>query len=157
MELIKNPFESKNLDYAALWEMLVRRDIKAFVEEDWSQVEHDFLPDKFYGINAHFSSNPQEWKLEFPLLVDYQKRWLNQSHKSRKKIYTESLRIGIHRATKLEKFIIKSNKAAVWKRFDGKIELANGTFDVLRWQTIYFCEFFKENWKITGFIGYLPL
>lgn len=157
MELIKNPFEDKNPNYAALWEMLVRRDIKAFVEGDWSQVEHDFLSDKFYGINARFSPDPRQWKLDFSLLSDYQERWLNQSYESKNKSYAESLELGIHKATKLEKFEIKSNKAAVWKKFNGKIKLTNGIHDILHWQTIYFCELLKKDWKITGFIGYLPL
>lgn len=157
MEFIKNPFEGKNTHHAALWEMLVRRDIKAFVEGDWSQVEHDFLPDKFSGMNAHFSTNPQQWKLDFPLLLDYQKRWLSQSHESKNKNYAEPLELGIHKVTKLEKFQIKSNKAAVWKKFNGKIKLSDGMHDVFQWQTIYFCELFKKKWKIIGFIGYLPL
>lgn len=157
MEFIKNPFKGINSDQAVIWEMLVYRDIKAFVNGDWNQIENDFLSHKFYGINALFSLDPQIWKLDFPLLADYKKSWLDQAHESKRKTYAESLETGIHRVTKLDKFEIKSGKAAIWKKFNGTLKLSDGQDEVLQWQTIYFCEFFKESWKIAGFIGYLPL
>ena len=37
----KNPFPAGDADRHALWEMLVRRDIDAFIGQDWSMVEDD--------------------------------------------------------------------------------------------------------------------
>jgi hypothetical protein len=157
MEYIKNPFDSRNSDQSDIWEMLVRRDINAFVTGNWNLIESDFLPDKFYGLNAQFSSEPQMWKLDFPLLVDYKKSWIKQSYESSKKKYADSLEAGIHKATKIEKIEINSGKAAVWKQFNGRLKVLDGEDEVLQWQTIYFCEIVQGQWKIIGFVGYLPL
>jgi len=157
MDVSKNPFEHVSKDHAAIWQMLVYRDIEAFAKSDWMLIADDFLQDKFYGINARFSTDPHEWQLDFPILKDYRDSWLAQSQLSRNKQYIEPLIIGIHKATTIEKMQIKSNKAAVWKKFNGEIKLVDGTSEILKWQTIYFCEYHNTSWKIIGFIGYLPL
>ena len=43
------------------------------------------------------------------------------------------------------------------KKFNGTIKKRRGKSDVLKWQTLYFCQLIKNKWKITGFVGYLPL
>jgi hypothetical protein len=149
--------KGKNPDHATLWKMLVYRDIRAFVESDWTQIEDDFLLDRFYGTNAHFSPHPESWTLDFPLLSDYQTRWLAKSQESKEKNYVEPLEIGLHKLTQLKKIETNANKAAVWKQFNGTLKRIDGPDEVLRWQTIYFCEFIKNEWKILGFIGYLPM
>lgn len=157
MDVFNNQFDEKNSDHVAIWEMLVLRDVKAFVANDWSQVEHDFVAKKFYGINARFSQDPLIWTLEFPNLLDYQNVWSKQSLDSKKKFYSESLENGLLRSSSIEKITIKDGKAAVWKKLDGSLSLANGLKETLQWITVYFCELIHSNWKITGFIGYLPL
>jgi len=54
----KNPFSQSDPDRYQIWEMLVRRDIDAFLSADWTQVEDDFSPDRFFGIDARFRANP---------------------------------------------------------------------------------------------------
>lgn len=44
-----NPFADDS-DRHALWEMLVHREIDAFLARDWSMVTGDFLADRFMGI-----------------------------------------------------------------------------------------------------------
>jgi hypothetical protein len=53
-----NPFHQDDEIRHEIWEMLVRRDIDAFVEMDWATHRRDFLPDNFMGIDAKGSSNP---------------------------------------------------------------------------------------------------
>ncbi|URK18933.1 hypothetical protein M9H61_05360 [Thalassospira sp. GO-4] len=56
------PFPSTDTDRTRIWEMLVLRDIAAFVAADWSMVEDDFKADGFYAIDACKSDNPDDWK-----------------------------------------------------------------------------------------------
>src|SRR3569832_2912872 len=79
MTFDKNPFPEGDADRHALWEMLVRRDIDAFLGQDWSMVEDDFIADSFFGMHAHFLSNADAWRLQFPRLEVYRDEWLRQA------------------------------------------------------------------------------
>ena len=39
----KNPFPETDGDRHAIWEMLVRRDIDAYLGQEWAMVEGDFI------------------------------------------------------------------------------------------------------------------
>jgi hypothetical protein len=41
--------------------MLVRRAIDAFLSQDWSMVEDDFLAREFFGMHAH-PSDADSWR-----------------------------------------------------------------------------------------------
>ena len=63
MNKMTNPFTDSqgnvtDTDRHSIWEMLVNRDIHAFVAQDWSMVADDFVEPEFYGIHAHNSNNP---------------------------------------------------------------------------------------------------
>ena len=66
MTFDKNPFPEGDADRHALWEMLVRRDIDAFLGQDWAMVEDDFIAESFFGMHAHFLNNADAWRLQFP-------------------------------------------------------------------------------------------
>ena len=53
-----NPF-SNDIDRSEIWEMLVARDIAAFVAADWSMVANDFIETGFMGIDAKRDPNPE--------------------------------------------------------------------------------------------------
>ena len=142
-------------DRSAIWDMLVTRDIAAYVGQDWNMVAGDFIEDGFTGVHAHKSPNPDDWTLAFPTLAAYREEWLRQAAESAGIKFAEPLGDGIHRATKLEQIEINGNSAIVHKKFDGKIALADGAFDVLNWQTLYFCRLHHGRWKISGFVGYM--
>ena len=55
---MNNPFSHTNEDKSEIWNMLVEKDIVAFVNQDWDSVENDFLKDEFAGINANRNGNP---------------------------------------------------------------------------------------------------
>ena len=139
----------------AIWDMLVLRDIAAYVRQDWAIVAGDFIEEGFTGIHAHKSPNPDDWTLAFPTLAAYRDEWLRQAAESAATKFAEPLGEGIQRATKLERIEINGDSAIAHKKFDGKIALADRTFDVLNWQTLYFCRRQDGRWKISGFVGYM--
>ena len=65
-------------------------------------------------------------------------------------------RTAIFTTTTLEEIEISGETALVRKKFDGGIKRADGTLDVMRWQTLYYCRLHEGRWKISGFTGYLP-
>ncbi|PCI88428.1 MAG: hypothetical protein COB24_02725 [Hyphomicrobiales bacterium] len=156
----ENPFsatsDTPNKDKAAIWDMLVLRDIDAYLAADWSLVENDFIADKFMGIDGKNEQNPSDWKMAFPSLEDYKNLWLEQAVAAQKIEYAEDIRQAIHKLTNLTDIDINQHKAIACKKFHGTIKKADGSVDQLNWQTLYFCEKVADKWKITGFAGYLP-
>lgn len=155
MSLSTNPF-SGDEDRSAIWTMLVSRDIKAFVNADWSMVEADFVADDFMGINGNRTGNPDGWTISYPTLDLYRDEWLRQARESQQVVYAEDPEAGIHRVTSLTEIEITGERAVAHKKFDGEIRLADGGVDRLNWQTLYFCRKVGGAWKLTGFVGYLP-
>ena len=51
---------------------------------------------------------------------------------------------------------IEGDRALAHKKFDGKVALSDGGFDILNWQSVYTLARLEGNWKLTGFVGYLP-
>jgi len=135
--------------------MLVRRDIEAFVSQDWSLVADDFDEVRFLGIHAHNDRDPDNWDAGFPTLASYRDEWLRQAAESAAVEYAESLADGIFRATNLSVIDITGDVALARKKFDGTIARKDGTIDRLNWQTLYFCRRDGARWKITGFVGYM--
>ncbi|MFS2324896.1 MULTISPECIES: hypothetical protein [Brucella] len=152
--IIDNPFAGDK-DREQIWDMLVRRDIEAFVTQNWSLVADDFDEARFLGIHAHGEANPDKWDAAFPTLASYRDEWLRQAAASAATDYAESLADGVHRATRLNVIDINGDVAVARKKFDGTIAKADGTQDILNWQTLYFCRRDGGRWRITGFVGYM--
>lgn len=153
---MQNPFDAGDSARREIWEMLVPRDIDAFIGADWSMVEQDFIAENFTGMNGNFDPDPQNWTLSFGSLEAYRDEWLRQAKDGQKTEYAEDQRTGIFRATKLEEIEITGETALVRKKFDGEIRRADGGVDRLLWQTLYICRETAAGWKIAGFVGYLP-
>lgn len=151
-----NPFPAEDTARHAIWEMLVARDIKAFLTQDWSLVANDFAEDRFFGLHGHFLSNPDSWRMRFPTLEAYRDEWLRQAEDSARVEYAEPLEDALFQITTLRDIDISHERAVVHKKFDGTIARADGSTDRLNWQTLYFCSYLDARWKITGFVGYLP-
>jgi hypothetical protein len=151
-----NPFTKTDSDRAEIWEMLVKRDIDAFVAADWSMVANDFDEPAFFGVDAGKVPNPDNWKLGFPDLETYKAEWLHQAHEFSKTEFAEDARAAIFDATNLTDIEINGNRAIARKKFDGAIRKADGQQDRLLWQTLYFCVRREGQWKICSFAGYLP-
>lgn len=149
-----NPFAGDK-DREQIWEMLVRRDIEAFVSQNWSMVADDFDEARFLGVHAHNDHDPDKWDAGFPTLTSYRDEWLRQAAESAAIEYAEPLADGIFSATKLSVIDITGDVALARKKFDGTIAKKDGTVDRLNWQTLYFCRRGGVRWKITGFVGYM--
>ena len=126
-----NPFPN-DPDRSAIWEMLVPRDIAAFIAADWAMVAEDFVKQGFYGIHAHNSPNPDDWTAAFPTLELYREEWLRQAAVTRATAFAEDPATAIHRATRLERIDIAGDFAIARKKFDGTIKLASGGVDRLK-------------------------
>lgn len=152
----RNPFPETDTARRAIWEMLVPRDIDAYLAADWSMVADDFIEQGFLGISGNKSPNPDQWTLAFPTLAAYRDEWLRQAREGLSVAYGEDPRAAIFRTTRLEEIDIVNETAIVRKKFDGGIRKADGGFDVMIWQTLYYCRLHEGRWKIAGFTGYLP-
>lgn len=152
----QNPFAETDSARHSIWEMLVTRDIDAFLAADWSRVADDFVEDGFLGINASRDANPDNWRLSFPSLAAYRDEWLRQAKDFQNQQFAEDPRHAIFTTTTLEEIEVEGETALVRKKFDGGIRRADGGFDVMKWQTLYYCRLHQGSWKISGFTGYMP-
>jgi hypothetical protein len=155
MSFSTNPFPN-DPDRSAIWTILVPVDISAYMKADWDTVARDFLAEEFLGINANGTDNPDQWTLGFPTLKHYRDLWVAQARQAQTTNYAEDREAAIHRATILTEIEITGNRAVAHKKFDGSIKLADGSAERLNWQTVYYCRKVGDDWKLTGFLGYLP-
>ncbi len=109
-----NPFAGDK-DREQIWEMFVRRDIEAFIAQDWSMVADDFDEARFLGIHAHNNPDPDKWDAGFPTLASYRDEWLRQAAESAAIEYAEPLAEGIFRATDLSVIDITGDVALARK------------------------------------------
>jgi hypothetical protein len=153
-----NPFGADDPDRRALWDMLVARDIEAFVAGDFERVAGDFDPDRFATVTAAGRPDPDSWTLALTEIEDYRAEWLRQSEQFRRDF--DDPAAVLHAATTLDQIEIKGQHALAHKRFDYVARTRSGTPVPLRWRTLYQCrrpENDPARWRITGFIGFLPL
>lgn len=151
-----NPFAPDDAARRQIWQMLVPRDIAAFVRADWSMVADDFVADGFSALDARGAADPEKWKLAFPDLAAYRKEWLRQARAFQEIGFAEDPEAAIFRATSLTQIELMGTRALARKKFDGRITKTDGTAEVLNWQTLYLCARVGQHWKITSFVGYLP-
>lgn len=151
----RNPFDS-NSDEASIWEMLVARDIEAFVRADWSLVENDFLESGFCGVHGHFSNDVDDWTPAFPNLGAYKNEWLRQALETQEASEPDLLLEELHALTTLERIDVNGEMATAHKKFDGTISKKGGSKEALLWQTLYVCKKTNGKWQIHSFVGYLP-
>ncbi len=156
MASMTNPFAADEPDRRAIWQMLVERDITAFLAADWQLVAGDFISDGFMGIDGKKMPDPDDWRLSFPTLDTYRVEWLRQAAETQATDFAEDPGAAIFRATRLEQIEISGDCAIAHKKFDGSIARADGGTDRLLWQSLYFCRKQEGRWKISGFAGYLP-
>ncbi len=156
MQYDRNPFPEGDADRHFLWDMLVRRDIDAFIARDWSMVEDDFIAESFFGMHAHFLNDADAWRLQFPRLEIYRDEWLRQAEETAKTEFAEPLRDAMFRITNMRDIDVDGDKAVLHKKFNGKIAKPDGSSELLNWQTLYFCRRVDGRWKIAGFVGYMP-
>ena len=97
-----NPFPSSDTARHSIWEMLVSRDITAFLAADWSMVAGDFVENGFIGIDGRRETNPDNWRLTFPSLAAYREEGLRQANDFATQSFAEDPRNAIFTTTTLE-------------------------------------------------------
>lgn len=152
----RNPFAGADPDRAAIWDMLVYRDIDAYLAVDWEAVADDFLSDEFFGIDAGKSRNADRWKPLFSSLDAYRDVWIAQARKTRENADPDTVRAALFALTTLTQIDIDGAFALAHKKFDGGVQNRDGRTERLQWQTHYYCKKAPAAWKICGFTGYLP-
>ncbi|WP_299941860.1 RidA family protein [uncultured Nitratireductor sp.] len=152
----QNPFNPADSDRFEIWDMLVARDISAFVANDWPAHEKDFLPDGFFGLDGRFSDNPDTWTPKFGDLKSYAEAWQEFAAQCKGRLSPEDLHAAHHATTILRDIDIQGDFAVAHKKFDGNVVYDDGAVDVLNWQTLYFCRKVDGRWWISGFVGFLP-
>ncbi|AHG50225.1 hypothetical protein RLEG12_01065 (plasmid) [Rhizobium leguminosarum bv. trifolii CB782] len=151
-----NPFSSSDQDRHEIWEMLVRKDVDGFVNEDWSDFGRSFKNNGFCGLDAKGSLNPADWQVRFPTVEAYRDAWLEDASRSAATAYAEDRREALFRATNMLDIRVEGYTATARKTFDDAIALQGGGSQKLNWQSVFFCTKDADGWKITGFVGFLP-
>lgn len=154
--MFNNPFAGRDPDREQIWEMLVSRDIEAFVAADWSMVSEDFLEEAFLAIDARKSARVEDWIPGFTSADDYRDEWLRQARQAQADLDQDSIASALHALTDLEQIDINGDIALAHKHFDGTVKKKGGGYETVNWQTVYFCRRKNGRWKICGFLGYLP-
>lgn len=141
---------------AELWEVCVRRDIEAFLAQDWDLCANDFYAQGFIGLDGAHSSSPSDWSLAFPTLDHYRSAWIEQSREFASRSYVDDPRSALYTAMSLPRIEIDGSDALVHKRLTGQLAEPGGAITVLNWQSIFFAIRIAGEWKLRGFVGYLP-
>ena len=153
----ENPFPPNDPDRRYLWDMLVTRDIKAFVSQDWDMVKNDFVSEGFMGIDAGKQHDVDKWELKYPNLEAYKKEWLSQAKDFSEMELIDDKEDAFHRITELRDIEIREDVALLHKKFSGPFNIKDGAEIPTDWRTLYRCRKVDGTWKIIGFTGYMPL
>lgn len=159
LDPLVNPYDLvADAERHTLWQILVARDSDAFVTADWSLCDGDFAHTRFEGISAHGSLNPMDWTLCYPTVESYRDDWLTMAeHFLQMSLAAVSHRELLYRMQSFAKVEIASDRAVVWKQFHADEPLTNGERYSIRAQSVYRLHRIAGQWKIVGFVGYLPL
>ena len=156
---LKNPYDAaSDADRHALWQALIARDSDSFVAADWSLCDGDFAHDRFEGISAHGSLDPVNWTLRYPTVESYRDDWLEMAKRYLKvPLAAVSHRELLYKMQAFAKVEIADGRAIVWKQFRADEPLTNGDRHNICAQSVYRLHRVGGQWKIVGFVGYLPL
>lgn len=137
----------------AIREILIDRDIAAFVARDWEQTRIDFDERGFTGLSGEGGTV----SITFPSLDDYRDSWLTQAAEFAD-ADPAAVAEQLHDVQRIDELHIAGSRAVARKVFDGSIELDGRDPRRLEWTTYYFLRLDRSSsrWLITGFLGYLP-
>lgn len=151
----QNPFPPGDPNRFEIWEILVNRDIAAFLECDWSKTADDFHAETFVGYAG--PSNPDHWRINFPSLDTYRDEWLRQAFEFQKMtLVGEDIKQFLFKASILRDIEIRDDVAMAHKKISGRAVTTGGREIVLNWQSVYWLRRTDGRWRVTGFLGYLP-
>jgi len=154
-----NPFSVEaDVDRRAIWDALVARDSEAFAAMDWSICEADFAADRFEGISARGCLDPAEWSLLYPTLNSYRDDWIRMAKEFLAiPLVNVSHRDLLYRMQAIVRIEFGENRALAWKQFRAcELVKGGGKYEISA-QSVYRLHQIAGQWKIVGFVGYLPL
>lgn len=159
LDPLKNPYAAAvDADRHVLWQALIARDADSFAAADWSLCDGDFAHDRFEGISAHGSLDPIHWTLRYPTVASYRDDWLGMSERFLKVPLAEiGHRELLYKMQKFAKVEVVGDRALVWKQFRADEPLAGGDRYRISAQSVYRLHRIEGQWRIVGFVGYLPL
>src|SRR5213075_1273145 len=109
------------------------------------------------GIRCFNSANPDEWRIVFANLSDYRDAWLTAAREFVKKKFADVSHLeAVYRRSRLEQIEINGEIALAHKKFSGELKFEDGTTLSGNRQTLYRLRRRNGQWKIVGFLGYLP-
>ncbi|WP_417451566.1 RidA family protein [Kordiimonas sp.] len=155
MSVFDNPFV-RDTDRAEIWEILVHRDLEAFLRVDWDATKDDFIEDGFFGIDGKGRDNPDDWAMTFPDLASYKFLWLEAAQQNADETDLEAVREPMYAASRLTSIDINGTTAIAHKEIKGAIPKRDGSKEILDWQSLYVMRKVGKSWKISSFVGYLP-
>lgn len=136
----------------------IRADIESFLAQDWSQVAEDFDAARFIALNANGSNDPAAWTIAYPDLDAYRDDWLRQSRETIARADPALLRDALFAGAKLAQLRQTTPGVALMlKTFNGTLPLRDGGSEPYSWQSLFTLHLQGDAWKITSFVGYLPL
>ena len=153
-----NPFDNfKDSDRHFIWQRLIIGDSEAFAAGDWTMIEDDFDVDRFEGLRAMNSNNPDDWQIIFPTLASYRESWLVASVEFRKKKFVGLTCLeAVYARCRINRIVINEDRAIAIKKFSGTLECEDGSIISGDRQTVYRLHRMNDQWKIVGFVGFLP-
>ncbi|MEE9427285.1 MAG: hypothetical protein V3V25_03965 [Paracoccaceae bacterium] len=152
----QNPFDQTDPERAAIWDMLVYRDIQAFSTNNWPAHAECFLSEQFFGIDAQGTMDSDKWRLGFATLAEYKPNWVGSAQQAAAKTNPENLRRAHFDATDMTQIDVNGDQAICHKNFDGSVTYDDGSLERLLWKTIYQCRKVDGQWRVGSFIGFLP-
>lgn len=152
--VLTNP-HGPGLEYE-IWEMCVRRDLGGFVSRDWSIIAGDF-DEEFFGIDACGSNDPLQWIPKFPTLNSYRLEFEKQADAFSKLDFAEDPLLQLGMCLTLSDIRIAGDRMLLVKTFNGELPLSDSTTFPLKWKSLFHLKYGSGSWRITGFVGYLPL
>lgn len=152
-----NPFLPDDNDRFNIWELLIRRDFEAFLRQDWEAVQGDYLSEEFHGIDFQKTPQSSSWKLGYPSLASYRTSWLSDSAKfNQTPLFFDPRKI-LYACCRLEYWDLQADIGIVHKVFDGVFPVHGKNPIEMRWRSIFILRRSDAQWKIAGFVGYIPL
>jgi hypothetical protein len=158
MNVPTNPFPSADADRQYIWQRQIIADSEAFAAGDWKMIENDFDAEHFEGLRAMNSTNPDDWQIVFPSLESYRDSWLALSAEFRKQKFAGLSPLEVlYARCSLGRIVINEDRAFAVKKFVGIVQRENGSTISGSRQTVYRLHHLNGQWKIVGFLGFLPL
>ena len=153
-DLFENPYTEQTR--REFWEICVKRDLEAFLAQDWSMTACDFCADDFFGLDAQNQASPAQWRPKYATLEAYRQDFDLQAEEFATKEFAEDPREAMYRALTITDPQIEGERALVTKIFKGQLKEKNGDITLLDWQSVFQFKRKGGRWLITGFVGYMP-